>query len=416
MKSPQQGIITRPQGHLLILALDLAATDPAAGNTAVEGLRAVIDDELHSKLPQEDPTTPKDAPGPETGELGFHDDYYRSFLTITVGFSCRAFDKLGIVQDLRPQDLSEVPWDLMNDSPEVKEPGDLIVQICSDDVYINEHVARRIETELKGDFTIAWSIQGVQRFTSHAGRTSRERGRALIGFLDGVSNLDPAKNPQDADLVFVDPKKAASYPKVPPSGQTGYGQPTGPNFPSDLRPPPDHEPEWTAGGTYMVVRASTIDIPGWDVDALGDQEKTIGRFKYSGASLDLADDPSKTLDPPAFAADASNQAVPLIAHIRKANPRGPDDADRRIFRRGYPMFSAVLSIEQRGLIFVAFARSISTQAEFIIRGWMKNPDFPSPGSGQDALLRFEKVRVGGYYFVPPLGKAHEPSSWIWPPK
>jgi len=47
----------------------------------------------------------------------------------------------------------------------------------------------------------------------------------------------------------------------------------------------------------------------------------------------------------------------------------------------------------RGLAFIAFARTISTQFEFIFRGWMRNPDFPEQGSGLDALL-FERLGRG----------------------
>lgn len=415
MKGFQQGITTRPQGHLLLLALEFKATDPAGCNAAVETLRALIKDGLTSQLPAEDASTDKSQPSPETGELGFDDGYYRAHLTITVGFSIAAFQKTQTASDLIPADLTEVPWDLLDDDPAIKDPGDILLQICSDNVYINEHVSRRIETKLADAFAIAWTVTGVQRFTSTAGRTSRERGRALIGFLDGISNLDPAKSDDDARLVFVDPAEVAGYPAVPASGGSSpYGQPAGPTFPTDLRPPPTTEPAWTKGGTYMTVRASTIDVSMWDADTLDDQEVAVGRFKYSGASHDLVDDRSQTFDPPAFAADQTNQKVLPSAHIRKANPRGPGDADRRIFRRGYPMFVPTEAARERGLVFIAFARSISTQFEFILRAWMKNENFPTPGAGMDKLLRFEQVKVGGYYFVPSLSHTSEPWSWLWP--
>jgi hypothetical protein len=69
----------------------------------------------------------------------------------------------------------------------------------------------------------------------------------------------------------------------------------------------------------------------------------------------------------------------------------------------------------RGLLFIAFGRTISTQFEFIFRGWMRNPNFPTSGSGVDALFNFEKqVVCGGYYFVPPLTDPCNPSSWLIP--
>ena len=108
---------------------------------------------------------------------------------------------------------------------------------------------------------------------------------------------------------------------------------------ADLRNPPSSEPAWVTNGSYCTVRASVINIPTWDAAALGSQEQAVGRFKVSGASLDLTDDPTQTNLPPAFATNPADDAVPIAAHIRKANPRGPGDNQRRIFRRGYPLIT-----------------------------------------------------------------------------
>lgn len=70
---------------------------------------------------------------------------------------------------------------------------------------------------------------------------------------------------------------------------------------------------------------------------------------------------------------------------------------------------------QRGLVFISFSRSISTQIEFILGAWMRNPGFPAPGSGNDALLAFDSnVLAGGYFFVPPLSHKNQPWSWVLP--
>ncbi len=64
---------------------------------------------------------------------------------------------------------------------------------------------------------------------------------------------------------------------------------------------------------------------------------------------------------------------------------------------------------QRGLLFLAFGRSLSTQSEFIMRAWLKNPNFPQPNSGVDPLLGMESgVLAGGYYFIPPVSEPGEP--------
>jgi deferrochelatase/peroxidase EfeB len=208
----------------------------------------------------------------------------------------------------------------------------------------------------------------------------------------------------------------ATYPpQVPAIGPSNpYGGPQPPTFPPDLHDPPTREPEWCRGGTYAVVRASTIDTTAWDSRALGDQEHVVGRWKVSGSALDKPDDPTVPPADPDFAADPSGMTTPITAHVRKANPRGPDDDARRLFRHGYPLILADVDRALRGLVFVAFARTITTQFEFITRAWTANPDFPFPGAGLDALRAVESVLCGGYFFVPPLERTNQPWSWVIP--
>jgi Dyp-type peroxidase family len=246
----------------------------------------------------------------------------------------------------------------------------------------------------------------------------------LIGFLDGTSNLNPRRSRDDAELVFVDPtpEAIATYPPNPPPapGATGPygGLADGPRFPTDLAPVPSREPAWTEHGTYMTVRVSTFDTRPWDGQTENAQESAIGRFKYSGASLDLEDRSSRLNDPPAFASDQSNLSVALDSHARKSHPRrSPEDDSRRVFRRGYPVIGAAGGRLERGLAFISFARTTSTQFEFIFRAWLRNPEFPQPGTGPDRLLFGllpETVHCGGYYFVPPVRRSNEPWTWVIP--
>jgi deferrochelatase/peroxidase EfeB len=414
---PQAGILNRPPDHALFAALELTATNTSAARTAIAGLRALVEAELRSDLADTTPTSDKSQPSAETGELGFEDGFDRYHLTITVGFAQSAYTALGVPQDQQPQDLIPIPWSQLADTNVVNPAnGDLVLQICSDSVYINEHVLRRVEHELGGFMRVVWTQPGVQRHTSRAGRINHKEGRALTGFLDGTSNLDPRHNPDDFKLVFVDPTGLSDYPpKQPPEGPSQYGQPQPPTFPQNLRDPPTVEPDWTAGGTYMVIRASIIDTPTWDARSLGEQEHTVGRWKVSGSALDHADDPTQDPAEPDFRADPPGNITPLTAHIRKANPRGPDDAKRRIFRRGYPIVLPTVEGTKRGLVFVCFGRTITTQFEFITRAWTTNPDFPTPGAGIDAFRQFEtSVLSGGYYFTPPLASPNEPWAWVVP--
>jgi Dyp-type peroxidase family len=424
---PQFGILNRPPEHELLLALRFEGDrNRAASTAALEALRGVLTRELHSDVDTIDPaTTYKSVAFPETGELGFSDGFNRNHLTVTVGLSPTALDALEVPSEQRPADLVAVPWDDPPGLPRPAQPatGDVLLQICSDSNYVNEHVQRRVEHSIGQQLQTVWCITGSQRFTSRSGRVNVDEARALNGFLDGTANLDPAHNDDDYDLVFIDPDKVATYPASPPEGtaqpgQPGYGTPKPPVFPK-LRDRPPAEPAWTRDGTYQFLHAIVLDTPSWDTRSLSDQERTIGRFKLSGSSLDLTDDPARRHDEPAFAQDPQTEgAVPFLSHIRKVNPRSsPEDRLRRIFRRGYPLMLADgTGVMRRGLIFQSFSRSTSTQIEFILRAWMFNPDFPQQGLGTDLLAAFfTNTLVGGYYFIPPLQHRHDPVSWAIPP-
>lgn len=417
MHHPQSGILNRPPGHILVAALSFITADSAFARQGLERLRELQRRELRSDLDETTAESDKSVPSAETGELDFADGYDRAFLTITIGFAQHAYAVLGVPGEQQPQDLIAIPWDKLGDAPQKPDNGDIVVQACSDSMYINEHVLRRIEEELSDVLAVMWVVQGHQRYNSRQGRVSRKEGRALIGFHDGTSNLHPRHSNHDRGLVFVDPERVGDYPHLPqpqPGQPNPYGGSQPPQFPADLRDRPAREPEWTKEGTYMVARASVVDHARWDDVPLGAQEQTIGRFKVSGASLDLEDRAELIDAEPAFASNVAEERVPVSSHVRKTNPRTVEDLSRRIFRRGYPLIDATVDGLQRGLIFICFGRTISTQFEFITRGWTINPEFPRPGSGVDPLRQFERVLCGGYFFVPALETANRPWSWVMP--
>lgn len=413
--TPQSGITNRPPEHCIFGAFRLDTTDPVSTRQALDALKRIERSELRSDLDDQGPATDKAASSPETGELGFGDGHDRAHLTITTGFGVGTFERLGTPVDQRPQDLIAIPWGQLGDTPVQQDQGHFALQVCSDDAYVCEHALRRVEQELAGQVTLLWTQIGSQRYTSRQGRTSRREGRAVSGFIDGTSNLDPRHTEEGRRLTFVDPDAVAAYPTLPVGQPAGYEGAPGTAFPADLRNPPPSEPGWTRNGAYMVVRSSTIDTAAWDRITLGEQEADMGRFKFSGAFLDLSDDPARIEQTPAFEDDQANRKVAVDSHARKSNPRRPEDIDRRIFRRGYPLISGVPAGFDRGLLFIAFARSISTQFEFIFRAWMRNPNFPDQNSGADRLFRFEKqVITGGYYFVPPIEQPGKPWTWVLP--
>ncbi len=336
-------------------------------------------------------------PATETGELGYdarHGDYH---LLVTFALSSSGYDKLAVPGDQRPIDLHSVPADVLNPTnpgagPEVPGEGDVLLHIASDDAFIAEHVLRRVEHELAAQFTVIWVQTGVQRYTTRQ-KASRDNQRGIIGFLDGIANLHTGDAP-DRGLVYVDHTRT-DYP-ANPTPDTYAGA----SFPLDLRePPPGPEPKECDGGSYMAVEALVVNHNWWDQQSIPTQEGITGRTKQDG-------EPAPNITP--------------TSHTMKANPHRPgtDDDQRRFLRRGYPLIRPYGHGLGLGLLFIAFGRSLTTQVEFVRRAWINNPNFPTSGAGQDALLFGGAVNtrllVGGYYFAPPLAKASDLTSWVVP--
>lgn len=386
-KNAQPGISVRPRQHLILAALDFNGASPSDCHAAMEALRGVVRNELADELA--DPNT-------ETGELGFESDYDDYELMITLALSTSGYNGLGATEEQRPVDLHPIPPDVVNAADpaagaEVAGEGDALLHIASNDPYIVEHVLRRIEHELGAQFSVRWVQTGVQRFTDRQ-KGSREPQRALIGFLDGVANLH-MDDAVDRALVYVDHTRT-DYPPNPTSDQY-----TGATFPTLGEVPTRPEPAALDGGSYMAVEVSVIDTAFFDAQPLAEQEHIVGRTKIAGDPANNADDAS---------------------HTRKANPHRPgtNDEQRRFLRRGYPLIRTRGNALELGLIFVAFGRTLTTQVEFVRRAWINNPNFPRTGAGQDRLLFGGAVNpqllVGGYYFVPPLAKHNDLSSWVIP--
>ena len=115
----------------------------------------------------------------------------------------------------------------------------------------------------------------------------------------------------------------------------------------------DEGPAWLGGGTYMVARRIRMVIESWDRTNLAEQERTIGRAKYSGAPLTGTDE----FDPPDF--EARGPEGPVFdrdAHVRLSSG---DLLGTRILRRGYSFtdgFDEVTGQLDAGLFFICFQR------------------------------------------------------------
>jgi Dyp-type peroxidase family len=380
----QLGITERPPEHLLLAALTFRSEDLATNQAALESLRALVRAELEDKLAP---------PESETGELGFQSNYEDYGLLITLAISTSGYERLGVPEERRPRDLQPMPPDILDSSgsatgAQSAGEGDLLLKVCSDDVFIVEHVLRRVEHELGTAFQMLWVQTGAQRYNTRQSGNPRHETRALIGFLDGTSNLDPSQ-PGDRALIFTD-HTDTTYPPLPTSDQY-----SGATFPPDLRQPPtEAEPAVLDAGSYLAVEVFLNKTSEWDAQSRADQERSVGQDKQTGQRLPNAEPDS---------------------HVLKSNPGRPEDAQRRFLRRGYALVRPEGTALARGLVFMAFGRTLSTQVEFVQRAWINNPNFPQNGAGRDLLLeRFVQPRLlsGGFYFAPPLQKASQPWSWV----
>lgn len=380
-KVRQLGVTERPPEHLLLAALNFTSSDSTSAQGSLERLRELVRAELQDQLAP---------PVTETGELGFQSGYDDYGLMITLGISTAGYQALGVASERQPRDLQPIPPDILDSSgagagAEQQGEGHLLLKAASNDVFIVEHVLRRIEHELSDVFDVVWVQTGAQRYNTRQ-MSPKHESRALIGFLDGTSNLDPS-SADDRALIFTDHART-DYPSNPTSAQYG-----GASFPELRNPPIEPEPAVLDGGTYLAVQVMLLKTSDWDKQPRTEQERSVGEDKETGVRLPTAE------------ADS---------HVMKSNPGRPEDAQRRFLRRGYALVRPEGSGLGRGLVFIAFGRTLSTQVEFVQRAWINNPNFPQSGAGRDLLLdRFVQPRLvsGGFYFVPPLTKASEPWSW-----
>src|SRR5207344_558880 len=173
-------------------------------------------------------------------------------LTVTSGFGPTLFDRFGLGR-LRPAALAELPLFAGDELDPNRSGGDLAVQACADDPQVAFHAVRNLARLGRGAVVMRWSQLGFGR-TSSTSR-AQDTPRNLMGFKDGTNNIK-----------LEDHEALAKHVWVPDGAQ----------------------PEWLAGGTYLIARRIRMLIEVWDRATLVDQEQTIGRAKVSGAPLGAA--------------------------------------------------------------------------------------------------------------------------------
>jgi deferrochelatase/peroxidase EfeB len=310
----QAGIGTAAQDRLHFAAFDLLTEDPAELCELMR-LWTVAAAEASAGEMVGDVNVPL-APPEDTGEtVGL----LPSRLTVTFGFGPSLFEKPGLgLAGKRPPALRPLPPLPGDELDPTESAGDICIQACSDDPQVAFHAIRNLARIGRGLVAMRWSQLGFGRTASTS--RSQDTPRNLMGMKDGTANIRAEDSEDMERFVWVG----------------GEG------------------PAWMRGGTYMVTRRIRMLLEVWDRAPLQDQERTIGRHKYSGAPLGG----SEEFEPlPLEAQRNGHPVIPLDAHARLASAKENDGA--RILRRGYSFTDGVdesLGELEAGLFFISFQR------------------------------------------------------------
>jgi deferrochelatase/peroxidase EfeB len=224
--------------------------------------------------------------------------------------------------------------------------GDLLIQVCGSGP----------QQPLADDgLALRWQIAGF-RDENTVAANGRPSTRNLFGFREGAGNPDPRDDAELRRLVWVRAD--------------------------------DGEPQWTAGGTYQVVRIIRFATELWNADPLDRQEAIFGRRRSDGAPLGR-DREDAEFD---YASDPEGRLVALDAHIRLANPRTPETAASRILRRGYSYRRDpdAAGHPDEGLVFVCFQQDLERGFATVQRRLAGQP-----------LDKYVLTIGGGYFFALP---------------
>jgi len=316
----QAGIDTPAQDRLHFAAFDLLSEDPAELRELLREWTVAAAEMTAGEMVgnvNDVPLAPPDDTGETVGLLP-------SSLTVTIGFGPSLFEKPGLgLAGRRPAALKPLPPLPGDELDPAESGGDVCVQACSDDPQVAFHAVRNLARIGRGTVAMRWSQLGFGR-TSTTSR-SQETPRNLMGMKDGTANIKAEDTEAMARYVWVG----------------GEG------------------PAWMRGGSYMVTRRIRMLLEVWDRAPLQDQERTIGRHKYSGAPLGGSDE----FEPlPLEAQQNGHPTIPADSHVRLASASENDGA--RILRRGYSFTDGVdesLGELEAGLFFICFQRDPAKQ-------------------------------------------------------
>ncbi|MDO6414619.1 Dyp-type peroxidase [Sphingomonas sp. BIUV-7] len=265
------------------------------------------------------------------------------------------------------------------------------------------------------------------------------RGIEHFGYVDGRSQ----------PLLLVDEVQR----EISLEGEfSGWDPQFGPGDAALVRDPGGKTPD--SFGSFLVYRkleqnvrdfklrekalAAELGLTGDDDERAG--AMVVGRFEDGTPliSAPAATDPNPTPNNFNYDDDPLGLKCPIHAHVRKVNPRVPNDAEQRSHlmpRRGIPFGDPDRDLEDEdsfptggvGLLFMAYNKELERQFEVTQQFWANSFDFPNgTAHGADGIMgqginddqmwnseygepgeekpfrfaNFVTMRGGGYFFAP----------------
>lgn len=299
----QGGIDTPPQAHAAFVALDL---QPQVDRDGLRRLMSILTDDA-ARLTQGDAALADSEP-----ELAL----VPARLTVTFGFGPGFVARAAA--DRTPAWLRALPAFGIDRLQPAYSDGDLLLQIAADDELTVAHATRMLLKDTRSFADVRWIQNGFRR--AYGSQPTGTTMRNLFGQVDGTTN-PPLGSDEFAATVWSDQG-------------------------------------WLTGGTGMVIRRISMDLDKWDrLDRVG-REQSVGRNLANGAPLTGKNEH----DEPDFGATTpiGFPVIPAISHVARA--RG-DDANEKIFRRGYNYDERPTAdqISNSGLLFVSFQADVDRQ-------------------------------------------------------
>jgi deferrochelatase/peroxidase EfeB len=354
----QSGIISSRPAQATYVALDSTAPNRA---TLFDTLQQINARARQLTQGTEVGVAEIDDPPPDSGILGAFDA--PDSLTVNFAFGHTLFDDRYGISHLKPRQLIEMPGFAHDQIDPTRAGGDILIQIAAGQRDTVAHTYRELARLWAGQLTPRWILDGFT--TAPRGPHPWNSTRNLFAFRDGTANPDNGNADLMNELIWVQPDRG--------------------------------EPDWAVDGTYVVVRTIRQHVEFWDRVGMLEQVQMIGRDRVTGAPLGGTHE----FENPDYPSDPDGRRIPLDAHIRLANPRTPQTARQRLYRRSFNYDRGVDEAGDIdcGLIFTAYNQDPERQFATVQRRLEAEPmtDYITP--------------VGGGYFFAPRG-ARGVSDWV----